>query len=159
MTITFFDVPVYRLPLAEYDRQQKAFIDKASAHIAPNQAALRQHLWERYGGCWLFNEIVGYIRLHFLGSQIRGEYFAVNRRRIVRTRKKQFEYLTHKLAPEVSIKQPIGDQTIEAAIRQYLSDCQRELTQRHVDTKTLEVLAKHIKWYDLWATANPFGPS
>jgi hypothetical protein len=35
------------------------------------------HLEMRYGGPWNFNEIIGFIRLHFLGSQIRGEYFAV----------------------------------------------------------------------------------
>jgi hypothetical protein len=157
MMTTFLDVPVYRLPLNEYDRQQKAYIEKTlDDPILRDNAAFRQHLWERYGGCWLFNEIIGYIRLHFLGSQVRGEYFAVNRKRIVRTRNRQLGYMTHKLAPEVDIEMPVTDATIEAAVRQYLQACQRQVPRRHVDLSLFEVLAPHIRWYDLWATTNPF---
>jgi hypothetical protein len=160
VTTTFLDVPVYRLPLDEYDRQQKAYIDGIlDEPVLRKNTAFEHHLWTIYGGCWLFNEIIGYIRLHFLGSQVRGEYFAVDRKRIVRTRHKQLRYVTHKLAPEVDIEVPITDATIEAAVRQYLQDCERELPKRHVDLKVFEVLAPHIRWYELWATANPFGPN
>src|SRR4051812_19282331 len=99
MPTIFLDVPVYRLPLPEYDRQQKAYIKKAfGPMVLPNDAAFRDHLWRVYGGCWRFNEVTAYIRLYFLGGQVRGEYFAIRRKRIVRTRHKQFEYVTHKLA-------------------------------------------------------------
>jgi len=159
MTTTFLDVPVYRLPLEDYDRQQKSYIEKTLHDpVLRDNLAFRDHLWTSYGGCWFFNEIIGYIRPHFLGSQVRGEYFAVRRKRIVRTRHKQVECVTHKLAPEVDIENPITDATIEAAVRQYLKDCQREVPRRHVHLKVFEVLAPHIRWYDLWVATNPFVP-
>lgn len=157
MTTTFLDIPVYRLPSDEYYRQRDAFVEKA-LHPGIPRKSIEQHLVDVFGGCWEFNEIIGYIRLHFLGGQVRGEYFAVNRKRIVRTRHKQFEYVSHKLAPEVEIEMPVTDQTVEAAARQYLHDCQRELPRRHVDLEGFNVLAPYIRWYDLWAMENPFGP-
>jgi hypothetical protein len=88
---------------------------------------------------------------------VRGEYFAVRSKRLVRTRRKRLEYITHKIAPEVEIEMPVTDRTGEAAAREYLLDCQRELSRRQVDLETFELLAPQIRWYDLWATANPFG--
>jgi hypothetical protein len=157
VTTTFLDIPVYRLPRDEYYRQRDTFVEKA-LHPGVSGTFFEQHLIDVFGGCWEFNEIIGYIRLHFLGGQVRGEYFAVNRKRIVRTRHKQLEYVSHKLAPEVEIEMPVTDQTVEAAVRQYLQDCQRELPRRYVDIEGFTVLAPYIRWHDLWATENPFGP-
>lgn len=164
----FLDVPVYRLCEDEYNRQLKEFIERGLAPLREQlgeQVAkhgymidhMHQHLFKVYGGCWRFNEVVGYIRLHFLGSQVRGEYFTVNRKRIVRTRHKRFEYVSHKLAPEIEIEMPVTDQTVGAAVSKYLQACQRELPRRYIDIDTFTVLAPHIRWYALWATENPFG--
>ncbi|ETJ86944.1 hypothetical protein D029_3767 [Vibrio parahaemolyticus 970107] len=37
-----------------------------------------------------------------MGNQVRGSYWQGNKKRFVKSRKKQFEYITHKLVPEVS---------------------------------------------------------
>jgi len=83
----FFDVPVYRLSKEEYESQQKDFIQKELKQCGGKYAeeAYRRYpelksktesdLWENYGGCWLFNEIIGFIRLYFFFSEIRGEYW------------------------------------------------------------------------------------
>ena len=42
---------------------------------------------DQFGGAWKYNEIIGYIRLHFLGNQIRGEYWGVKAMCQVRTRR------------------------------------------------------------------------
>lgn len=113
----------------------------------PNaNAAFRDHLERVYGGCWEFNEIIGYIRLHFLGTQVRGEYFSVSRKRIVRTRTKTLEYQTWKLAPEVDIEPPYGNAEILAAVREYVDDCRHEVPQRFVDATLFEALAPYINW-------------
>jgi hypothetical protein len=158
MKTPFFDVPVYRLPQDEYNRQLGAFVERSLHPQLRDNSFMRQHLFDSYGGCWRFNEIIGYIRLYFLGSQVRGEYFAVRRKRQVRTRHKRLEWQTHKLAPEVTIEQPITNMSVAGAVRQYLEDCKRELPRRHVDLSVFEVVASHVCWRDLWAEANPFGP-
>jgi hypothetical protein len=108
--------------------------------------AARDILQRSYGGCWLYNEIIGYIRLHFLGSQVRGEYFGVNKKRIVRTRTKTFEYLSWKLAPEINIPHPYTNEGIYRAILEYLTACRKELPGRHVETERFEVVGSHIDW-------------
>lgn len=168
----FLDVPVYRLPERDYYQQRDEFTAKhmipvlrsygdeaANPKYQPDITRAREHFIDVFGGIWRFNEIVGYVRLHFLGSQVRGDYFAIRRKRMARTRHKQFEWITHKLAPEVEIEAPVTNATVQAAVRRYLEECKREVPRRYVDLSGFEVLAPHICWYDLWATENPFGPN
>ena len=112
--------------------------------------ALRSHLEKSYGGAWNYNEIIGYIRLHILGTQIRGEYFAVNKKRILRTRNRQLEFKTWKLAPEVEIQDPFNDTNILAAIYQYIDDCRRELPSRFIDSEVFDGLSGFVNWERLF---------
>ena len=161
----FFDLPVYRLPRDKYYAAREAYVDSIVYQIGtPSEAFMRQrekddpgffitirdHLIKKYGGCWRFNEIIGYVRLHFLGGQIRGEYFAVDAKRVVRTRKKTLEYKSHKLAPEVDIETPYGKPEILTAVRRYIEDCKAELPDRSIDTENFETLAPHVDWVALW---------
>jgi hypothetical protein len=161
---SFFDLPVYRLSAEQYDAERDAYIkrivfrtgtpeepdllprEKASPRI---NAAFRNHLTEKYGG-WEFNEIIGYIRLNFAGSQIRGEYFAVEGKRIVGTRTKTSEYKTLKLAVEIDIEQPYGTGEVLGAIQQYIQACKAELPPRFIDTSNFDKLAPHIDWGGLY---------
>lgn len=166
MTTYFLDVPVYRLGEREYYRQRKEFVDKGLAPLREDlgeeiskhrgmEANFEEHLIRRFGGMWRFNEVIGYIRLYFLGSQVRGEYVAVAKKRLVRSRTKRFEIRALSLA-QIDIEQPFTEESILAAIRQNLASCQRNLPRRHVDLSGLEVLAKHVRWCDLWKATNPF---
>lgn len=160
--IFFYDVPVYRLFEAEYYRQREEFIEKtlyppsdpltATTRRAlkakdPNaEDFMRDHLAKAYGGPWRFNEIVGFIRLHFLGAQIRGEYWATEAKRIVRTRHKVFEWKTWKLAPERELPANATDAEIFAAVKGYLLACEKELKGRFIDRELLEVIGPRLDW-------------
>jgi len=160
----FFDVPVYRLSREEYYRLRDAFVEKAlfpnipgvelsRARDAANPSEnvrVRGILERSYGGMWEYNEIIGYIRLHFLGSQVRGEYFAVAKARIVRTRTKTLEFRSWKLVPEIEIPQPFTSAEILATVREYLRQCQLEVPRRHVDTEMFESIAPHVDWLALY---------
>ncbi len=138
----FLDLPVYRLAEDQYYQDRKAHLDqtlfppgspyseqrRADEKENPGSlAGIRGYFEKSYGGRWRYNEIVGYIRLHFLGSQVRGEYYRVNRRRIVRTRTKQLECRTWKLAPEVEVPPDATYAEIFAAVVQYIDDCRAEV--------------------------------
>ena len=157
----FYDLPVYRLPRDAYYEAREKYIDhmlfppddpltaelRARDNADPkSNAVLRHHLQRSYGGCWEFNEAIGYIRLHFLGTQVRGEYFAVSRKKIVRTRTKTFEYQTWKLAPEIEVSPPYGQADILAAVRTYIDSCRRQVPKRFIDTSVFEVVAPNIDW-------------
>ena len=161
----FYDVPVYRLPADEYYRQRKRYIEDnlfppnlpyRNELIAEDQADpkpnsfMRDHLAKSYGGMWQFNEIIGYIRLHFLGTQVRGEYYAVLRKRIVRTRQKVLEYHTWKLVPEREVWDSSSSDKIYSVILDYIEDCRSELKNRYIDSSILESIGPYVDWKALY---------
>jgi hypothetical protein len=107
-------------------------------------------LHRKFGGCWAYNEIIGYIKLHFLGSQIRGEYVGRRSARLYRNGKRQFEYITHKLAPEINIPYSASSERIFQIVRSYLDACKKELPRRHIDTELLETIGPFIDWRRLY---------
>lgn len=155
----FYDLPVYRLSEDKYLRDQEHYVDshvwKAPFPIEPALRddllpQLRGHLRESHGGMWQFNEIIGYIRLHFLGTQVRGEYIAVQRRRLVRTRRKQLQFQTWNLAPEREIPSISSSEQIYSIVLEYVDACRSKLKHRHVDAKGLETLGPYIDWKALY---------
>jgi hypothetical protein len=164
IAMSFFDVPVYRLSQTAYDRECKAYIYNAvyprclrNSAAIPKQAKISAHQkqflhrhFEEIYGCWLFNEIIGYLRLHFVGTQVRGEYFEVNKKRIVRTRTRVFRWQTWKLATEEDIPWPPTNKGIYRAVSKYLRRCKIELPRRFIDTEVFDLLAKHINWRKLF---------
>lgn len=152
----FFDVPVYRLPEKKYYEAMAAYVDRTMHPDGrrrefykrnPELARpFKEHLQAVYGGEWIFNEIIGYIRLHFFGSDIRGEYFSVKTKRVVRTRRKVLEWKTHKLAPEVWLSKDVTNAEIAAAIREYLADCKRRLPGRYIDTEIIDRISPYVDW-------------
>jgi hypothetical protein len=156
----FFDIPVYRLAPHKYEAARAAYIDNAVEQAGLREAGpenahlldiFETHLWHKYGGAWRYNEIIGYIRLHILGNQLRGEWWGVDAKRIVRTRKKQFEFKRWKLAPERQFPSQPSSEEIYRTILQYLDDCRREaeLKNRFVDSKALEALGPFVDWLAL----------
>ena len=164
----FYDVPVYRLPKEKYYSQMEQHIEdklvpktsslvdkmRKSDNENPNgNDWFRSHLATSFGGAWQYNEIIGYIRLHFLGTQIRGEYHAVNKKRIVKTRKKQIEYITSKLAPEIDLPRYSTSKEIYKLIIQYLYGCKKELKNRYIDMEIFKVIGQHVDWLSFYKNA------
>jgi hypothetical protein len=161
-----FDVPVYRIERSQYykdlnlhiertlfsgdqfqNEQKKKFYSK----YPENKRSIEEHIRDSYGGAWDYNEIIGWIKLHFLGNQIRGEYWKVKSKRIVRTRKKLFEWYTWKLAPEMEIPENSNNAKIFTLIKKYLAECskEKEIKGRHLDTSILDHVGPYIDWRSL----------
>lgn len=160
----FFDVPVYRVSEEKYYQDMRQHIDKVLFppedpfsntlreldRTKPNENSfIRSHLAEKYGGCWQFNEIVGYIRLFFLGNQVRGEYYVIGQKSTRRTRHKVFEQKLMKLAPDVDISDVTSNANIFDAVLEYLSLCRNALKRRHIDSTLLEQLGRYVDWQSL----------
>ena len=159
----FYDVPVYRLVEEKYYRDREKYVKEAlfpkglpfrdeliSADKADPDINFREHLEKSYGGAWLYNEIIGYIRLHFLGTQVRGEYYAVRRKRIVRTRRKTLEFQTWKLVPEREISNSASSKKSYSIVLEYIDACRNELKGRYVDASGLERIGPYVNWKALY---------
>lgn len=154
--LRFYDLPVYRLDNEGYNAEYARYIESARRKLAgPASAELLSDelLGRGFGGSWLFNEIIGYIRLHFRGTQILGEYYSVSRRRIVRSRSKIIDLQSWKLAPEVDISSPYRTPQVLAAINAYIAACRREVPHRFIDASLFDVISPHVDWEALLAAA------
>lgn len=149
----FYDVPVYRLLeeryYAERDAHLKAELEWAGIPPGKN-LALEEHILDRYGGPWEFNETVGYIRLYFLGSQVRGEWVTTRAKKIVRSRKNVFWLRWHTLAPEADIPSGATSEEIFKVILGYVEDCRRALKGRFIDARLLAYVGRHVDWKVLY---------
>lgn len=96
------------------------------------------------------NEIIGYIRLYFFGNQIRGEYWAVNSKRVVKTRKKILEYKTWKLALEIDLHWEPDSSSIFLQILKYLERCQKKLKGRYIDTCNFKAIGSYVNWKSMF---------
>jgi len=147
----FYDVPVYRLTEEEYLAAQDAFVDRCLAQYQLSKDDNHVHwLRTRYGGGWQYNEIIGFIRLHFLGSQIRGEYFKIRGKRVVKSRTKTFYFNHWKLVPEIEIPPDATSEKIFSLILRYLEDCRRELKRRYIDFELLKSIGPYVNWKRLY---------
>ena len=76
----FLTLPVYKLPQEKYETERQKYItENTKIHASLPQLAdqliiAKEYYLKQFGGSWEFNEIIGFIKLHQLGSQIRGEY-------------------------------------------------------------------------------------
>lgn len=157
MNNDFYDIPIYRLSEKEYYHKRDSSISKniefcmqeldpTPEMITRNRNWREQHFYENYGP-WRYNEIIGYIRLHFLGSQVRGEYLSAERKRNGLSRNRVFTYRTHKLAPEVNIWPQSSNEQIFGLILGYLDRCEKELKKgRFLDRDLFEKLGRHVDW-------------
>lgn len=158
----FFDIPIYRLTKEKYESEQNLFIRREMSkggeivremyRREPKQKKqMEQHLWKTYGGYWRFNEIIGFIRLHFFFTQIRGEYWRVTAKKIVRTRKKVFAFHDHKVTSEEEIPAESTNAEIFAHIQKYLVRAQNEhnLKQFYIDKSVFENVGQYVDWNGL----------
>jgi len=162
MSTEIMTLPVYRLSRDKYYKERAMYVEgvmyrghkehvevkkKFHAKYPELKVQFEDYLNNKYGGCWDFNEIVGFINLHFLGSQIRGEYFSVKAKRITRTRKKIFEYSTFKLAPELDVGLDSSNQEIFNVVIKYIADCYKELPKgRFINDRQFKTLGPFLDW-------------
>ena len=161
----FFDIPVYRVSELAFNNEFKKYLESKVYHknTLHGQLFREQEISEpveygkklarslrSFGGPWRFNEIVGYIRLYFIGTQVRGEYFAPDGPRIKRSNKKIIELLNCKLVPEIEIAMPISNETIMFAVNQYIKNCKNELVNRFIDADHFCEIGKYIDWVGIY---------
>tara|TARA_R110001583_G_scaffold159747_1_gene311608 strand:+ start:4673 stop:5122 length:450 start_codon:yes stop_codon:yes gene_type:complete len=81
-----FEIPIYRV-------SEETYYEKLRGYIVENttEYSSESYLRKQFGGDWLYNEIIGYIKFYkYDRRQIRCEYWETDALKKVKTRKKQF---------------------------------------------------------------------
>lgn len=153
------DLAVYRISEEAYYAEKESHFQRRLA-TDPNLrrnlsdslnsiSELRQDHDRSYGGVWRYNEIVAYLRIHFVGTQIRAEYWVGHGNRVVRSRRKVFRLSGWKLIPESDVPSSASSDEIYGLILRHVEDCRKHLKGRYVDIVPLETLGVYVDWTKL----------
>jgi len=91
-----FDLAIYRISEKKFIERYSADLERYYDSTWPGQGrnavpqelqeSVDGHFWENYGMPWRFNQVVGWLRIYTLGSQVRGELWFTEATRLVRRR-------------------------------------------------------------------------
>jgi hypothetical protein len=154
----FFDIPIYRCPIekhtTEMDKEKQRLLNLGlqgwgellESYASRLEAFFDSSLWYP----WRFNEIVGWVRLYALGSQIRGEWWFVKARRIRKSKKKKLVYhsgkaFEHHFDPDTS-----RNDIYEAVCSELEQLCsEKPFRNRYMDLETFHNAGPFINWRQL----------
>ncbi|MCP4050264.1 MAG: hypothetical protein GY730_06120 [bacterium] len=163
----FFELPIYRTNREKFDKEVNEYIDKEFSKLNscskklfeknPTKKLTREHQdREAYGNIWEYNDIIGYIKLYFYGTQVRGEYWSVKALRIVKTKKKDFICKDWSFGPAISIHFENDSVGIYNKIIELINSLKKLLKSRFIDTSKFDVIGPYIDWkqvYDEYRSA------
>jgi hypothetical protein len=159
---SFFEIPIYRLSNSAFIKELKSEVLK-SAHyhsaesleeLFPGKGKIR---YERFlseielekGYQWKFNEIIGWITLHFTDNYIFGEIFLKNSKRITKNSKAKIDF--HDAGFKFKIPENESNRTIyENVFKEVkLLEQKTKLKRRHIDISKFETIGPFIDWKNL----------
>ncbi len=158
----FFEIPIYRISQGDFDKKYSRDLKKRLEifskfkydGIEDTVLHATQHFWETYGGPWHYNQVIGWVRLYILGTQIRGELYWMAGKRFSRKTRNQIRLLGK--AFEAHVFPNYSSEQILTRVEQELRRLQKEYHRkgRTMDLECFQVLAASIDWRKLVDTKN-----
>jgi hypothetical protein len=149
----FFEVPIYRCSPGQHrietDREKARYLApiEHEKESNPENYAFAERRFDKHTRyAWDFNEIVGYLRLYPLGTQIRGELWLMDAIRIRRGTKKKIRWVGK--AFELGCKQAESNSDIAMRVlgRVKAMEGEAPCKGRYIDTRSLRNAAFVINW-------------
>lgn len=153
----FFELPIYRTSIEQFYQEVEKYIDKKFSKLNDFSKDYYENNpkeklgWEQghrkdYGSIWEYNDIIGYIKLYFYGTQVRGEYWSVTAKRIVKTKKKDFICKDWSFGPAISVHFENDSLGIYNKIIELIDFFKKQLKNRFVNTSKFDAIGPHIDW-------------
>jgi len=155
----FLDIPVYRCTqekhTKEMEMEKRGLIQYLESSGVPRENAptaylnAENHFDRNLWYSWKYNDIIGWIRLFVCGRQLRGEYWWVTSRRIIKRGKKEFSYCGKAFESEDIISEDSNQIfSILCGLLNQLSK-ERPFKSRYIDMELLLTLGPYINWREL----------
>ena len=149
---TLFELPIYRVSEEQY---YKSFSEHYEKRKIPHnnllyEESLNQNLRKDLGGDWKYNEIVGYLRFYKYvdySIYINCFYYKVNKKRITKTRTKQFIPIDDTLY-KIIIIYSYDNQQIAKKITEMVDWCSTlpAVHKRYIDREIFDNTVNCIDW-------------
>lgn len=148
-----FELNVYRLKEDDYLEKRFEYIKEKRLKYKKTQMQQLEedaYLSKMYGGDWQYNEIVGFLKFYQKNNQIRCTYWKNDSRKIVKTRKKQFKYITDKFCDTLFFKSYSNEQLIDV-MKKSVEHCKGrdEMKKRFIDSSIFDNIVYYVDWKKL----------
>ncbi len=148
-----FELNVYRLKEDDYLEKRFEYIKKKRLKYQKTQIQQQEedaYLSKMYGGEWQYNEIIGFLKFYQKNNKIRCTYWETDALRKVKTRKKQFQYITDKFCNTVFFKSYSNKQLIEV-MKSSVEHCKGrdEMKNRFIDSSIFDNIVNYLNWKEL----------
>ena len=151
----FFEIAVYRNSEDEFnsdlEKARKKHKERLSSElgILPETETYKRSVEAFTGqyGSWRYNQVIGWIRLYSLGTQIRGEYWFVKAKRIHRNMKDRY-FFNHGKAFEINLSQHDSSEEIFLQVSNQLENLKQEkpFKGRHIDLEAFLTAGVYMNW-------------
>lgn len=146
---TLFELPIYRVSEDTYYKDFGEYYEKRKiSHNDPlYEESLNQNLLKEYGGQWKYNEIIGYLRFYKYANDIRCFYYRVNKKKIIKTRNKQFIPIDDTIY-KITIKSSYDNQRIAKEMIEMVNSCSTllDINKRYIDRDFFDNIVNCIDW-------------
>lgn len=148
----FCEVSVSRVSPERFRAEGEAFMEKLGYDRSEGHkySAYESYVESRYAPGWGCNDTVGWIRLWASYGMIKGEYFWLDKLRLVRLpRAKRFKWGGKAL--ELLFEPGQSEAEVFDAVRDRLVGLSRErpFRRRYIDLLALDSIAPYVRWHDL----------
>lgn len=172
------NLPVYRLDQDSYNSELDRFVsdemEGKGRGITPKVRKLLQesvsgfysrnpcqkvlaeeNLFDIFGGAWLFNEIIGYVRLFLFEGKISSELWWQKSLRIRKTRNKLIYYRNDVDFGSWEFDVDSSSEELSKMIRGYTNHLKKTLVLKryHLDDSIFSVICSHLDWKKLVSIA------
>ena len=159
----YFEIPVYRCDPDTHTKEmkikEKEFTVEEYKETAPiSYQNILNHFHHTICYPWKYNEVIGWICLYIMGTQIRGDYYFTSAKRIGKgIRKKKFIYFgkafEHSLPRNLSSDE-IYQELIDVLER--INKNERPFKNRYIDLDSLKTIGEFVNWEKLVDKLNSF---
>ena len=144
-----FELPVYRVSKAKYNNEYQKFYKKRKTPCFDplREEKVNSALCKTYGGDWEYNDIVGYLKFHKFGNDIRCAYYKGYNKKAVRNGKRSFEIVDDSIL-KITINKSYQNNQIIKEVKEIIKSCKAmdEFKNRFIDTKAFDNMVNFIDW-------------
>jgi hypothetical protein len=152
----FFEIPIYRCSLEEHSKEleneKEAYVKRNNWTNEDSLAIRFTRLFEeREWYPWRYNEIIGWVRIFRLGSQIRGELWGVSQRVSRKLVKKKFFYIGKLFEYSIAFKlKNLTNKRITQIVKDEIKSglVGSKFERYHVDWENYERITRYFSWKD-----------
>lgn len=149
----FFEIGIYRCPIDQHTdelaRDKQKYLEPLERikSVASESYANAGDWFDReHWYPWRYNDVIGWLRLYRLGSQIRGELWFVKAKQITRGLKKHFFYLGKAFELSFHPSQSEEDIRIEVLTELRRVAGERPIKGRYLDLECFLAASPMLRW-------------